>query len=121
MSPCIDCHRAEIVDCFTEQTHPCASHAHEGDTGCGGCHEFDEIETTSEEDLAHRSRCGVASGYRLAMHGLCIDCHCVEQAEMGLEEPRLTRCGFCHRGVESDIRVTPAAQRKFAALTKLIE
>jgi hypothetical protein len=50
---------------------------------------------------------GIAPGYRLAMHRLCVECHRKHEAQAAVAEPTMTRCGFCHRGVEAEIVVPP--------------
>jgi Ni/Fe-hydrogenase subunit HybB-like protein len=105
-TPCLECHASDIIDCFTEERHPCVSHSHVGDTDCSGCHDFDPAATV-RDDTWHRQRCGVAPGYRLAMHRLCIDCHCVEESEAGAQQPYLSRCSCCHGHSGSEIDVEP--------------
>ena len=120
-TPCLECHRDETIDLFTEERHPCAEPARVGDMECIGCHEIQEIKIVGSGDPAHRSRGGVAPGYRLAMHVLCVECHCVEQAEMGAEDPQLTRCGCCHQGVESDVQVQPDLSPRLAESRKFLK
>ena len=121
-TPCLECHASEIIDCFTEERHPCVSHSHVGDTDCSGCHEFSPDANPGDEAW-HRARCGVAPGYRLAMHRLCIECHCVEEAEIGAHETHLSRCSCCHRGAGSEIDVQPEliVAENFPDVRELIE
>jgi len=104
-TPCLECHASDIIDCFTEERHPCVSQSHVGDVGCSGCHDFDPTASLHDGDW-HRQRCGIAPGYRLAMHRLCIGCHCVEESERGTDEPYLSRCSCCHRNSASEVEVT---------------
>jgi hypothetical protein len=53
---------------------------------------------------------GIAPGYRLAMHRLCVECHCDHEERVAVDEPRMTRCGFCHRGVESELELEPPSE-----------
>jgi len=105
-TPCLECHASEIIDCFTEERHPCVSHSHAGDSDCSGCHDFTPAASRQEETW-HRARCGVAPGYRLAMHHLCVECHCVEESKIEAQEPYLSRCSCCHRGAGSTVVVEP--------------
>jgi Ni/Fe-hydrogenase subunit HybB-like protein len=105
-TPCLECHAADVIDCFTEERHPCVAHTHQGEVACTACHDSATL-TGGGGDSSHRARCGVAPGYRLAMHGLCIECHCVHQAEVGAKDPHMTRCGCCHREADSDVTVRP--------------
>jgi hypothetical protein len=109
-TPCLECHETEIIDCFTETRHPCASRAHSGDAACAGCHDSDMIDLGATQ-ANHRSRCGIAPGYRHSMHRLCIGCHCVYQAEVGADDPTMTRCSCCHDDVSSghDLQHLPTA------------
>ena len=120
-TPCLECHRDETIDLFTEERHPCAEPARVGDMECIGCHKIQEIKIVGSGGPAHRSRGGVAPGYRLAMHVLCVECHCVEQAEMGAEDPQLTRCGCCHQGVDSDVQVQPDLSPRLAESRKFLK
>ena len=114
-TPCLECHEAEIYDCFTENTYPCVGHSHSGEAVCAGCHDALESDVVDENSI-HRSRCGIAPGYRLAMHGLCIECHCVHQAETGTEDPHMTRCACCHRevGLHTTVRPNAASEIRVA-------
>jgi len=116
---CLECHAADVIDCFTEERHPCVARTHSGDMACIGCH---EVGSPGLGSLAadHRLRCGVAPGYRLAMHQLCIECHCVHQTETGADEPLMTRCSCCHRGAQSNLDVQPTAL-KMADVRRWIE
>jgi Ni/Fe-hydrogenase subunit HybB-like protein len=119
---CRECHAAEIIDCFTEERHPCVAHTHEGDYECGGCHDS-MTEGIAGAPLDHRSRCGIAPGYRFAMHRMCIECHCVHQAEVGVEDPHMTRCGCCHLNAESDLDIRPQTPQmtRIAAMQERFE
>jgi hypothetical protein len=121
-TPCLECHAADMVDCFTEERHPCVSDSRVGDTDCSGCHEFTP-DAAAQGEAWHRARCGVAPGYRLAMHRLCIECHCAEESEIGAQEPYLSRCSCCHRGAGSEIDVQPdlIVSNRFADVRELIE
>jgi Ni/Fe-hydrogenase subunit HybB-like protein len=103
-TPCLECHATEITDCYTEERHPCVSHSHVGDMDCSGCHDFSSVDFANNGSW-HRERCGIAPGYRLAMHRMCIECHCVEESEIGVDEPYLTRCSCCHRRAASEVVV----------------
>ena len=105
-TPCPECHASEITDCYTEERQPCVSHSHVGDVDCSGCHDFDSTASHRNGDW-HRERCGIAPGYRLAMHRMCIECHCVEELKMGVDEPYLKRCSCCHRSAASEVEVNP--------------
>jgi len=119
---CRECHAADIIDCFTEERHPCVAHTYEGDHECGGCH-HSMTEGISGAPSDHRSRCGIAPGYRLAMHRLCIECHCVHQADIGVEDPHMTRCGCCHLNAESDLDIRPQTPQmtRIAAMQERFE
>ncbi len=105
-TPCVECHRAEISQAFAEGRHQCSTDAAVGDIACSGCHGVSAA--SDPEERADRSEiAGIAPGYRLAMHQLCVECHCAHESKKAIEEPVMTRCGFCHRGVESEIEVVP--------------
>jgi Ni/Fe-hydrogenase subunit HybB-like protein len=114
-TPCLECHESEIYDCFTETTHPCVGHSHSGEAVCDGCHDAPESGAVDEVSV-HRSRCGIAPGYRLAMHGLCIKCHCIHQAEAGIEDSHMTRCACCHQeaGLDTTVRPDSATEIRIA-------
>jgi len=102
-TPCIECHRAEIVESFAGERRQCSSYGAVGDLSCAGCH--GEMAASDEDgDSVQRAVAGIAPGYRVAMHQLCVECHCVHETKTAVEEPVMTRCGFCHRGVEAEIQ-----------------
>jgi hypothetical protein len=103
---CVECHRAEIVEGFAEQRRRCSNDNASGDIGCAGCH-GETLASVDGNGFDQRSIDGIAPGYRIAMHQLCVECHCVHEADAAVAEPAMTRCGFCHRGVESEIEISP--------------
>ncbi len=103
---CVECHRAEIVDGFAEQRRRCSSDDAFGDIGCIGCHGA-SLASGEDGGIDERTIDGIAPGYRIAMHQLCVECHCVHESSVAVVEPTMTRCGFCHRGVESEIEIHP--------------
>ena len=100
---CVECHRAEIVETFAEERRQCSTYEVLGDIDCAGCHEI-VAASDNGEDVDRRAVAGIAPGYRVAMHQLCVECHCVHETKSAVEEPVMTRCGFCHRGVEAEIQ-----------------
>jgi Ni/Fe-hydrogenase subunit HybB-like protein len=103
-TPCLECHASEITNCFAEERRPWSSQGRASTSQCSGCHDFDPA-TTGQDDSWHRQRCGVAPGYRLAMHRLCIDCHRAEELKAGTEQPYLSRCSCCHRHPGPEIEI----------------
>jgi hypothetical protein len=103
-TPCFECHTSDITDCSTEERHHSVSQSHVSESDCSGCHDFDLTAMANNLNW-HRERCGIAPGYRLAMHRLCIECHCVEESKMGIREPYLSRCSCCHRSTVSEVEV----------------
>jgi hypothetical protein len=77
-----------------------------GDIDCEGCHgvSFASVESGEPDS---RLIDGIAPGYRLAMHSLCVSCHCEHEQRTAVGEPSMTRCGFCHRGVERELEAGP--------------
>ena len=122
-TPCIECHASEIIDCFTEERHPCVSHSHMGDTDCSGCHEF-----TPD---CHRTGRRHGTGPDVALHpatgspctGFASNAIASKSAEIGAQEPYLSRCSCCHRGAGSEIDVQPdlIGRNRFADVRELIE
>ncbi len=106
---CVECHRAEIVEGFAEQRRRCSSDNAFGDIGCAGCHGH-SLARDDDDGIDHRSIDGIAPGYRIAMHQLCVECHCVHESNEPVAGPTMTRCGFCHRGVESEIETRPGVE-----------
>jgi hypothetical protein len=105
-TPCVDCHQNEIVDSFAERPRRSTTVSALGDIECAGCHGV-QAASYGEGTADQRSVVGIAPGYRLAMHQLCVECHCDHEVKEAVEEPTMTRCGFCHRGVEAEIEVRP--------------
>lgn len=105
-TPCVDCHQNEIVDSFAERPRRGTTVSALGDIECAGCHGV-QAASYGEGTTDQRSVVGIAPGYRLAMHQLCVECHCDHEEIAAVEEPTMTRCGFCHRGVEAEIEVRP--------------
>jgi len=105
-TPCIECHRADTVEGFAETRHESAASRAVGDIDCAGCHGVMGANDGADQ-RTRRAVDGIAPGYRLAMHQLCVECHDAHEVEKAVEEPVMTRCGFCHRGVENEIQVTP--------------
>jgi Ni/Fe-hydrogenase subunit HybB-like protein len=106
---CVECHRAEIVEGFAEQRRRCSSDNAFGDIDCAGCH-GESLASDDDGGIDQRSIDGIAPGYRIAMHQLCVECHCVHESNEAVVEPTMTRCGFCHRGVESEIEIRPEVE-----------
>jgi Ni/Fe-hydrogenase subunit HybB-like protein len=104
--PCIDCHQSDIVESFAAKQHRRASSNALGDIECEGCHSA-LAASDGGGVVDPRSVQGIAPGYRLAMHQLCVECHSEHEAKAAVEEPTMTRCGFCHRGVEAEIAAPP--------------
>ncbi len=103
---CVECHRTEIVDGFAEERRQCSSDNAFGDIDCAGCHDG-SLASDDGGRIDQRSIDGIAPGYRIAMHQLCVECHCVHETDEAVAEPTMTRCGFCHRGVEAEIETRP--------------
>jgi len=64
-------------------------------TPCDTCH-HKERHAASGVRPASPALAGLAAPYRDAMHGLCIGCHRQEDERRG-EEPKRSRCTFCHQ------------------------
>jgi len=80
---------------------PRAPKTREASKPCADCHKAERSKTTlvkAELDLPP----GVATGYREAMHGLCIRCHLDHEKKEAVEQPWLSRCANCHRGHTPD-------------------
>jgi Ni/Fe-hydrogenase subunit HybB-like protein len=83
---------------------------------CASCHAQAPPGATSVR-VTREGAPGVAPGYVLAMHGLCVGCHREEERKAGAEERHLSRCQTCHReGVETDVeKLWPAPPDGVAA------
>jgi hypothetical protein len=96
---CRECHAADITDAsFAE-----SRRTRIGDLVCTGCHDAPAAGAGSGR--------GIAPGYKLAMHGLCIECHRQHQAEAGAEVPYMTRCSCCHQDMADEHRQVSRATR----------
>lgn len=115
---CVECHRAEIVETFAEERRQCSTYEALGDIDCAGCHEIVAASDEGEE-ADRRAVAGIAPGYRVAMHQLCVECHCVHETKTAVEEPVMTRCGFCHRGVEAEIQPDQAIGGRPAVVAEM--
>jgi hypothetical protein len=94
---------------------------------CDSCHvPAPQTATLVRSSEATTLAPGLAPGYKLAMHGLCVNCHAAEQdrrdelarldvqarveeqtrreaqASIKSEDPYLVRCTTCHRGAFAD-------------------
>jgi len=134
---CAHCH-ADVyrpTDTFAHQSHV---EAHGGSAGCATCH----VDPAAPKTRAGSRACdschvpaarivgvtqviaaehpGIAPGYKSALHGLCIACHAVEEAELAETDRFLSTCAGCHRidpqRVRDGARPTAAASRDVAAL-----
>ena len=106
---CVECHRADIVKDFAEDDRGCSISSAFGDIDCAGCHGVSAAGAPGR-DADRRAVDGIAPGYRLAMHRLCVECHCDHEEREAVDEPHMTRCGFCHRGVESELELEPSSE-----------
>jgi hypothetical protein len=88
---------------------PGAAKSRVSSKACDSCHQPIVQAATlvaSGQAVAHAP--GIAPGYKLAMHGLCVACHEAEQAKLDeqsateSEDPYLVRCTTCHRGTFAD-------------------
>lgn len=124
---CARCHRDmyRVTDTFVHDAHVAES---EGNSGCVRCHRDPgsgksratatpclECHDTdiSTDFVAERDPDlvpGMAPGYRDAMHGLCVHCHLLHEAETGVDEPYMSRCTWCHQR-EPDDAPEPAATK----------
>jgi Ni/Fe-hydrogenase subunit HybB-like protein len=118
-SPCVSCHRDMYrqSDTYSHERHvrvlggnrSCARcHAdatapktRAGSKPCKECHQADTHPTPFIQAATERTP-GMATGYRTAMHGLCVSCHLEEDRKKGAEEPYLSRCTACHRNVSGE-------------------
>jgi hypothetical protein len=87
--------------CMVCHVDPKAAKDRFGSKECDSCHRpvgqnlvFNKMST----DL----KPGMAPGYKIAMHELCIGCHQRQEIKAGMEEPYLSRCTTCHRGEFAD-------------------
>ena len=104
--PCIECHKSDIFEPFAAKRPLSASLVALGDIECAGCHSA--LAASDGGGVVDPLMVeGIAPGYRLAMHRLCVECHRKHEAQAAVAEPTMTRCGFCHRGVEAEIVVPP--------------
>jgi Ni/Fe-hydrogenase subunit HybB-like protein len=94
---CHECHAAETTDApfIADRS------TRVGEGRCSGCHDALATAVVATRSGVDSGR-GIAPGYRLAMHGLCIECHWRYQAEAGAEVPHMTRCSCCHQSMTDD-------------------
>jgi Ni/Fe-hydrogenase subunit HybB-like protein len=118
---CVRCHQDmyRLTDTFDHTRHVVA---HDDENSCVVCHS----DRTAAKDRTASKPCeschkpidqqftlvevtgiyqrGVASGYKRALHSLCIKCHREHERTNGITEPVLSRCATCHRDEFSDER-----------------
>jgi hypothetical protein len=118
---CVRCHRDmyRTTDTFDHARHvtahgekescvvchesPTAAKDRFGSKSCDGCHRPVGRHSIFAQTLAKPDRMpGMAPGYKMAMHGLCISCHQEQDAKTAREEPYLSRCTTCHQGEFAD-------------------
>lgn len=68
-----------------------------GSKSCSDCHPEPDEGTTAVRITLDELGEGWAVGYVDAMHGLCINCHLLEEAKQKAPQPYLSRCINCHR------------------------
>ena len=106
---CVECHRADIVTDLAERGRGLTISGALGDIDCAGCHGVSTGSAPGGES-DRRAVDGIAPGYRFSMHRLCVGCHCDHEVRAAVDEPQMTRCGFCHRGVERELELEPSSE-----------
>jgi hypothetical protein len=92
----VTAHADEEDACVVCHTDRAAAKSRAESKSCDSCHEpvAEELTRVRVEGTYPP---GVAPGYRLALHSLCIDCHLDHEESEGVTEPALSRCTTCHR------------------------
>lgn len=96
--------------CHRDPVHP---KTRGGSRPCGECH---AAETSSRSRVvpAEGTVPGLATGYRAALHGLCIECHRDHERKQAMKEPSLSRCTTCHHDLNIEgepLRLRPDPPR----------
>lgn len=126
---CAHCHRDmfRLTDTFDHQQHvnvhngkescvvchedPAAAKDRGSSKDCDGCHQPVPAVMTRIADSGTYAA-GMAPGYQVALHELCIGCHEEHERAQAIEEPYLSTCVACHRHAFGDAdRIRKHAER----------
>ncbi len=125
-TPCSECHRSmfEGTDIFDHDLH---IRKQGGNGSCDKCHgttgasRFESMKTCedchakdmmAENPVVKTFTNRTASGYRDAMHKMCIPCHVKSDELSGEKKTQLRRCGTCHdEGIKSEVAYKTVEKR----------
>ena len=116
-TPCSECHRSmyEPTSIFDHRYHQEALGGNGSCVKCHGeerprvlkavksCQECHRKDMMAENKVVKVFEKKQASGYKEAMHKMCIPCHVEKAADPAVKRPDLGRCGACHNeGIQSE-------------------